>query len=71
MEEKIHIGRLIKQKLLEQERSGAWLARKINTSPSNVSKILTKEYLDTGLLLRISKALNYDFFAIYSHIFKR
>lgn len=71
METKLHIGRLIKEQLLKQERSGAWLARKINTAPSNVSKILTKEHLDTGLLLRISKALNYDFFAFYSHSIKQ
>lgn len=66
----IHIGELIKQKLIEQERSGAWLARKINTSPSNISKILAKEHLDSELLLRISKAINYDLFAIYSQILK-
>ncbi len=70
MEKKIHIGQLIKAKLIEQERSGAWLARKINTDPSNVSKILRRRNVDTELLMKISIALNFDFFSYFSSMYK-
>ncbi len=66
MHEDLHIGRLIQQKLNEQERSGAWLARKLFTDPSNVSKIIHRKHLDTALLMRISLILNVDFFKYLS-----
>ncbi len=70
MNNEVHIGKLIQQKLKEQERSGAWLARKLFTDPSNVSKIIRKQHIDTGLLLRISNILNFDFFQYYSDFYK-
>ncbi len=66
METDIHIGQIIRQKLHEQERSGAWLARKLYTDASNVSKILKHKHLDAGLLLRISAILGEDLFEYYS-----
>ena len=63
----IHIGALIEEKLNEQERSIVWLAKKVNYSRSNLSKILKQSYIDTNLLTRISKALKHDFFNYYSH----
>ena len=62
MNDELHIGKLIKQKLKEQERSGAWLARKLFTDASNVSKITRKQHIDTELLMRISIILGHDFF---------
>lgn len=63
----IHIGNLIKQKLRQQERSNAWLARKLFMDSSNVSKMLKRQYIDTELLLRISIILEEDFFLYYSN----
>ena len=71
MQDKVHIGNLIREKLKEDERSGAWLARKINTDPSNVSKILQRRHIDTELLMKISVALNFDFFNYYSSLLKK
>ncbi|MBQ6084742.1 MAG: XRE family transcriptional regulator [Bacteroidales bacterium] len=70
MNDEIHIGKLIQRKLKEQERSGAWLARKLFTDPSNVSKIIRKQHIDTELLMRISLILNFDFFNYLSESYQ-
>ena len=62
----IHIGRMIAQVLKQQGRKHVWLAQQINTDPSNIAKIMRKRHLDTELLLRISAALEHDFFAAIS-----
>ncbi len=67
----IHIGNLIKQKLRQQERSNAWLARKLFMDSSNVSKMLKRHYIDTDLLLRISIILEEDFFVYYSYLYSQ
>ena len=67
----IHIGNLIKQKLRQQERSNAWLARKLFMDSSNVSKMLKRQYIDTELLLRISIILEEDFFVYYSYVYSQ
>lgn len=70
MNDEPHIGKLIQQKLKERERSGAWLARKLYTDPSNVSKIIRKQHIDTELLMHISNILDYDFFRCLSDFYK-
>lgn len=58
----MHIGQLIEQEMKRQERSPSWLARHICCERTNVYKIFQRESIDTSLLMRISKALNYNFF---------
>lgn len=58
----IHIGELIKARLEQIERSPGWLARRINCDRTNIYKIFQRQSIDTELLARISKALEYDFF---------
>jgi len=71
MNEKIHIGELILQKLKEKERSIAWLAHKVGCDDSNLSKILkNSRYIYDELLFRIAVALEEDFFAHYSRRLK-
>ena len=64
----INICNLIMQKLKEEERSIAWLARKVGCDKDNLSKMLKKNNHDIlpDLLFRISEALKEDFFACYS-----
>lgn len=62
----IHIGQLIRIELERQERTPAWLARKINCARPNVYYIFASRSLNTELLLRISQALHHDFFGYYS-----
>ena len=61
----IDIGELIKGKLKEEKRSVAWLAKKVYIDPSNLHKRLKKKSMDTDLLYRISKSLNYEFLEHY------
>lgn len=62
----VHIGSLIKQELERQERTPTWLARKIACERPNVYYIFSQKSINTDLLLRISRALSFDFFAAYS-----
>lgn len=61
----IHIGEIIKEELLRQERSIAWFARKLYCDRSNVYDIFHRKSIDTGLLLRISIILKCNFFKYY------
>jgi len=65
MEEKIHIGSKIKEKLEASEHTVAWLARKLNCDRTNIYRIYDRESVDTNLLLKISEALRFDFFVYY------
>ncbi len=60
------IGKIIEDELRRQERSVTWLSRKIHCDRRNIYNIFTRAYIDTGLLWRISVALDKDFFAAYS-----
>ena len=62
----IHIGKLIHEEMLRQERTPTWLARKINCERANVYYIFRQPSINTDLLLRGSVALNFDFFRLYS-----
>ncbi len=62
----VHIGHLIQQELLRQERTPTWLARKINCERTNIYDIFDRSSINTDLLIKISKALNFDFFSAYS-----
>lgn len=62
----IHIGKMIEEEMLRQERTPVWLAKKINCARPNVYYIFRQESINTDLLLRISQALKHDFFKYYS-----
>ena len=62
----INIGKLIHEQVKRQGKSVTWLAQQLNYSRTNLYKIFDKTSIDTDVLLRISQALNYDFFALYS-----
>ena len=62
----IHIGRLIRAQLKSDERSVSWLAREIGCTRNHLYKIFNKPSLDSDLLLRISKAMHFNFFQFYA-----
>ena len=62
----IHIGHLIEEQLKQDERSVSWLARQIPCTRNHVYKIFRKDSLDTALLLRISKVMQFNFFQYYA-----
>jgi plasmid maintenance system antidote protein VapI len=68
MSEKVPIGEIIKQKLKDNDRSVAWLAKKANCDRSNFSKKLNNNNIEIDLLLRISEILQEDFFTNYTEV---
>jgi plasmid maintenance system antidote protein VapI len=62
----IHIGQLIREKMKEEGRSAAWLAKQLYCNRSNIHKIFQKQTIDTDLLFRISKIMKVDYFEFYS-----
>jgi len=72
MHEDIHIGKLIVEKLKEKERTVAWLARQVHCDDANLGRVLkNSQHIHSELLLRISIALDEDFFAHYSEIVRK
>ena len=69
--EDYHIGNAIKEVLKEQERSEAWLARKVHCDPGNFNRILKRASMDMDLLRRICINLNYNFFIEYGNFVKQ
>ena len=65
----VHIGNLIKEELIKQDRTISWLARKLYCDRSNVYDIFKRKSIDTELLLRISSILNCNFFDYYSRVY--
>ena len=63
----IDIGKLVFQKLKEKDRTIVWLAKQVGCDNSNLTKTLkNSRFIYVDLLLRISVALEEDFFACYS-----
>ena len=66
MEPNIHIGHLIQAQLRKDGRTVVWLARQIPCTRNHLYKVFRKASLDCALLLRISKAMNFNFFQYYA-----
>ncbi len=62
---KMHIGEKIKARTKELRIGPTELAKTINTSKQNIYGIFKRESIDTALLEKISKALDFDFFTLY------
>jgi hypothetical protein len=61
----LHIGEKIKEKAQEKRIGPSELGRMINTSKQNIYSIFRRKTIDTELLLKLSKALDHDFFQLY------
>lgn len=66
MKQNLHIGQCIKARLEKEGRTTVWLAQQLGCHRTNLYNIYEKQTIDTGVLLRISKILEYDFFQLYS-----
>jgi len=65
LKEKLNIGKQIKEVFDKKGFTVTEFARRINKSRENVYSIFKRKTLDTGLLITISKILEYDFFRLY------
>ena len=61
----LHIGLKIKEVLEQRGITKVNFAKQIYTTKQNVYDIFERESIDTALLLKISKILQYDFFRHY------
>ncbi|MFZ5552841.1 MAG: hypothetical protein ACOZCO_06980 [Bacteroidota bacterium] len=62
---KVHIGKIIQQKVKASGMTVIEFARKINYSRRNVYVIFKNESINTALLTKIGKVLDHDFFNDY------
>lgn len=62
----IHIGRLIQEQLKTDQRSVSWLAKQIPCTRNHIYKIFRKSSIDCAMLLRISQAMQFNFFRYYA-----
>ena len=64
--EALHIGHLVKAELARQERTVAWLARKLHCSRQNVYHLFECQWVSTEILSRLCDVLDFNFFKVYS-----
>ncbi|MBL1220627.1 transposase [Chryseobacterium sp. L7] len=64
--EHIHIGALIKTRKEELDMDLQRICNFFEDTTENIEKMYQSEHLDSQLLLRWSKLLEYDFFRVYS-----
>jgi len=64
---KIHIGKFIEKRWEEMQISKQRTCNFFECSEDDIQKMFTSENLDTLILLKWSKILEYDFFRLYSH----
>ncbi|WP_080776724.1 transposase [Chryseobacterium phocaeense] len=62
----ISIGELIRQKVIEDQIDILRICNFLNKTEEEIEKMYLCEHMDTGVLLRWSKLLKYDFFRLYS-----
>lgn len=67
---KIHIGNLIKQEVTARGIKVSWLADQLHCHRNNIYKIYEKQWIDTHILMELSKILNHDFFIDLSNYLK-
>jgi len=68
MNDKIHMGKLVYQKLKEDGRSASWLAKQIHCSRTHIYKLFQKSEIFHPQLVQIGIALEFDFFTHYSKV---
>jgi hypothetical protein len=62
----IHIGKLLKKRIDELNLSDERMLNFLKCDQEALEKMLESKSIDTEILLRWSKLLNYDYFRIYS-----
>ena len=68
IQNQIHIGNCIKEQLSKKGKTTVWLAKQLGCHRTNLYNIYEKSTIDTGVLMRISRILDFNFFLLYSDI---
>lgn len=61
----IHIGKVIKKRFDELELTKTEFGHRIGLPPQHINRIFERDTIDTKRLVRISQALDYNFFQLY------
>jgi len=69
LQDEIHIGKLIKNRLCENGQKASWLANKIRLRRDSVYKVFDRKSIDTALLLLVCETLKTNFFEYYCEIY--
>ncbi|MBR3566270.1 MAG: XRE family transcriptional regulator [Paludibacteraceae bacterium] len=67
----IHIGEVVRAELYRQGKTVSWLARQIGTNRMAIYRVFESPSIDTSQLMRLSIALNTNFFALYSEKYRQ
>ena len=59
----IHIGRRIKEVVAQKGIKVPWIAQQLGCHRNNVYLIFSRQWIDTGTLMKLSIILQHDFFA--------
>ena len=59
----IHIVQLIKEVVVQKGVKVPWIAQQLGCHRNNVYLIFSRQWIDTGTLMKLSIILQYDFFA--------
>ena len=71
MNEKIHIGKKIQERMKEDRRTARWLAEQIHCDRSNIYRIYQRQHIDIEQLVQICIHLNVDLFTHYSEYIQK
>ena len=63
----VHIGRAIKKRFDELELTKTEFGHRIGVPQQHINRIFERESIDTKRLAKISQALDFDFFQLYSN----
>ncbi len=63
----IHVGSLIEKLIQERKMCPERICKFFNFSETKLKEIYKEKSLNTDILLKFSKLLDYDFFRLYSH----
>lgn len=66
----IHIGRRIKEVVAQKGIKVPWIAQQLGYHRNNVYLIFSRQWIDTGTLMKLSIILQYNFFAELSEWYK-
>ncbi len=67
----IHIGRHIQEVVTQKGIKVPWIAQQLGCHRNNVYLIFSRQWIDTGTLMKLSLILQYDFFAELSGWYKK
>lgn len=62
----INTGALIRQRVLESDIDSSRICKYFNCTEEDINEMYSSESMDSSILLKWSKLLEYDFFRIYS-----